>query len=180
MGSRKKGYQSIAKRLGLMRRRAISSSEKRELHKHAIGCFCSGGWKLQMTSAGVSFLTEVGSKAILLNVMNQDPSYSFWSTHLEIIKTTLSGVVLLYLAERCGSGDSEQFSDLSEVTQEANVRVWTASGVCRLLDYWHLRILRDFYVSSLLFKEKGVKRETFKNSSKFPYLLSPLLFIAKL
>lgn len=116
MGSRKNGYQSIAKRLGLMRRRVISSSEKRELYKYSIGCFCSGGWKLKMTSARFSFLTEVGSKAILLNVMNQDPSYSLWSTHLEIIKTTLSGVVLLYLAERCGSSDSEQFSDFSKVT----------------------------------------------------------------
>lgn len=133
-----------------------------------------------MTSEGFSFLTEVGSKAILLNVMNQDPSHSFSSTHLAIIKTTLSGVISLYLAERCGSSDSEHFSDLPEVTQEANVRVWSASGASRLLGSWHLRILRDFYVSSLLFKEQGVKRETFKNSSKFPYLLSPFLFIAEL
>lgn len=88
-----------------------------------------------MTSKGFNFLTEVGSKAILLNVMNQDPSHSFSSTHLEIIKATLSGVVSLYLAERYGSGDSENSSDLSEVTQETNVRVWTASGVFRLLGY---------------------------------------------
>lgn len=39
MGSRKKGDQSIAKRLGLMRRRAISFSEKRALYKHAISVF---------------------------------------------------------------------------------------------------------------------------------------------
>lgn len=34
----KKELKSIAKRLRLIRRRDISFSEKRELHKHAFGC----------------------------------------------------------------------------------------------------------------------------------------------
>lgn len=42
MEFRKKEIKSIAKRLGLISRRAISSSEKGgELHKHALGCVCS-------------------------------------------------------------------------------------------------------------------------------------------
>lgn len=79
------------------------------------------------------FSLMVGGKTILLNVMNQDLSHSFESTHLEIRKIQLSGGY--YYAEHRDVELVTQNTSVTclEVTQVASVRVWTVSGVSRLL-----------------------------------------------
>lgn len=76
---------------------------------------------------------------------------------MEIRKTELSRVVLLYLTQRYGNNDSELFSDLREVTRPATVTVWTdcirSLQIVRLWVLENLRFLCFIFTSQQ--KNKG-------------------------